>query len=65
MEATGQGSYHRTIEKTASLSGAPPSRHNASVAEQQAQKKRQSACALNLYAGVRVPTADFAAVFTG
>lgn len=39
MEATGQGWYYRTQGKTASLSGAPPSHHNASVAEQQAQKK--------------------------
>jgi len=65
MEATEQGYYHRHQMKTASLSGAPPSRHNASVAERRAQKKRLSALCPFDDTGVVVPTADFAAAFTG
>lgn len=52
MEATGQGSDHRLKRAPAHPKVAPPSRHNASVAGLQAQKKRQSAlCSFELTGG--------------
>ncbi len=62
MEATEQGWNYRTYLKAASLAGALLSHHNASVAEQRAQKKTLGVLCPSKYCGVPSPTADFAAV---